>query len=110
MRLAFNNHIDISPVSASNMRLFEATGVGTCLITDEKQNLHELFEPGKEVVTYVSAEDCVEKVQYLIENENDRRAIAEAGQRRTLRDHTFKDRAARIDEIIRKSLTSIARA
>ena len=29
-RVALNTHIDISPVNASNMRLFEATGVGTC--------------------------------------------------------------------------------
>ena len=105
-RVVFNNHIDISPVSASNMRLFETTGVGACLLTDRKKNLPELFEPDKEVLTYASAEECVEKVRYLLENEAARRAMAEAGQRRTLREHTFENRAARIDEIIRQSLTS----
>lgn len=105
-RVVFNNHIDISPVSASNMRLFETTGVGACLLTDRKKNLAELFEPEKEVVTYGSAEECVEKARYLLENERERRAIAEGGQRRTLREHTFENRAARIDEIIRRSLTS----
>jgi spore maturation protein CgeB len=105
-RVVFNNHIDISPVSASNMRLFETTGVGACLITDWKKNLAELFEPEKEVLTYRSAEECAEKVRYLLENESERRSIAEAGQRRTLREHTFENRAARIDEIIRRSLTS----
>ncbi len=103
-RVVFNNHIDISPVSASNMRLFETTGVGSCLLTDWKKNLPELFEPDKEVLTYRSAEECVEKVNYILEHEDERRAIAEAGQRRTLRDHTFGNRAARIDEIIRESL------
>jgi hypothetical protein len=98
--VVFNNHIDISPVSASNMRLFEATGVGACLITDWKENLSELFEPDKEVLTYRSAEECVEKVNYILEHEDERRSIAEAGQRRTLREHTFDNRAARIDEII----------
>lgn len=105
-RVVFNNHIDISPVSASNMRIFETTGVGACLITDRKENLSQLFEPEKEVVTYVSAEECAEKVRYLLENADERRAIADAGQRRTLRDHTFENRAARIDEIIRQSLIS----
>ena len=100
-RVVFNNHIDISPVSASNMRLFETTGVGACLITDWKENLSDLFEPDKEVLTYRTAEELVEKVTYILENEDQRRAIAAAGQRRTLRDHTFDDRAARIDEIIR---------
>lgn len=100
-RVVFNNHIDISPVSASNMRLFETTGVGACLLTDWKENLSDLFEPDKEVLTYRSAEECVEKVRYILEHENERRAIAAAGQLRTLREHTFENRAARIDEIIR---------
>ncbi|HEX3051737.1 MAG TPA: glycosyltransferase, partial [Aggregatilineaceae bacterium] len=43
---------------ASNQRLYEATGVGTCLLTDWKDNLPSLFEPDKEVVTYRSAEEA----------------------------------------------------
>jgi len=105
-RVVFNNHIDISPVSASNMRLFETTGVGACLLTDWKENLSELFEPDTEVLTYRSAEECVEKVKYILEHEDERRAIAAAGQLRTLREHTFDNRAARIDEIIRSVLNS----
>ncbi len=106
-RVVFNNHIDISPVSASNMRLFETTGVGACLLTDWKENLSDLFEPDKEVLTYRSAAECVEKVRYILEHENERREIAAAGQLRTLREHTFENRAARIDEIIRGVLTSV---
>lgn len=102
--VVFNNQIDISPVSASNMRLFETTGVGTCLLTDWKENLSELFEPDNEVLTYRSAAECVEKVNYILEHEDERRLIAAAGQRRTLREHTFENRAARIDEIIRGQL------
>ncbi len=105
-RVVFNNHIDISPISASNMRLFETTGVGACLLTDWKENLSGLFEPDKEVLTYRSVEECVEKVKYILEHEDERRSIAAAGQLRTLREHTFDNRAARIDEIIRSVLNS----
>ncbi|MDT7687771.1 MAG: spore maturation protein CgeB [Acidobacteriota bacterium] len=105
-RVALNTHIDISTVSASNMRLFEATGVGTCLLTDSKENLRDLFEPDREVVAYRDAGECVEKVKYLLSQEAERRSIAAAGQRRTLRDHTFASRAARIDAIIREELSS----
>ena len=105
-RVVFNNHIDISPISASNMRLFETTGVGACLITDWKKNLPDLFESDTEVLTYRTAEECAEKVNYLLENEDERREIAARGQRRTLRQHTFENRAARIDEIIRRVLSS----
>ena len=103
-RVVFNNHIDISPVSASNMRLFETTGVGACLLTDWKENLSDLFEPDKEVLTYRTAEECVEKVNYILEHEAERRSIAAAGQRRTLREHNFEKRAVLIDEIIRRAL------
>lgn len=105
-RVALNTHIDISTESASNMRLFEATGVGTCLLTDWKANLGELFEPDAEVVAYRGAEDCVEKVKYLLHQESTRRDIAANGQRRTLRDHTFALRAALIDAVIREELSN----
>jgi len=86
--------------------LFEATGVGACLLTDWRENLSDLFEPDKEVLTYRSAAECVEKVNYILEHEDERLSIAAAGQLRTLREHTFDNRAARIDEIIRSVLTS----
>jgi hypothetical protein len=105
-RVALNTHIDISTHSASNMRLFEATGVGACLLTDSKENLRELFEPDAEVVAYRDADECVEKVRYLLGHESLRRDIADAGQRRTLRDHTFASRAALIDGVIREELSN----
>jgi len=104
-RVALNTHIDISTHSASNMRLFEATGVGTCLLTDSKENLRELFEPDAEVVAYRDADECVEKVKHLLGHDSARRSIAAAGQRRTLREHTFASRAALIDAIIREELS-----
>ena len=33
--------------------------VGALLLTDRKDNLHEMFEPGREVVTYDSPEECL---------------------------------------------------
>lgn len=105
-RVALNTHIDISTHSASNMRLFEATGVGACLLTDSKENLGELFEPGAEVVAYRDAHECAEKVKYLLGHESERRSIAAAGQRRTLRDHTFASRAALIDAVVREELSA----
>ena len=104
-RVSLNTHIDISATHASNMRLYEATGVGSCLLTDWKSNLSELFAPEVEVVTYKTAEECVEKLNYLLAHDDERRAIAAAGQRRTLRDHSFDRRAVQLDQIIQTALT-----
>ena len=57
--MTLNHHIDVAEAYAGNLRLFEATGVGTLLVTDWKKNLHEMFEAGKEVVTYRTPEECV---------------------------------------------------
>lgn len=103
-KVVLNTHIDISSNSASNLRLFEATGVGACLLTDWKENMAELFEPDLEAVTYESVEECVEKAQYLLAHEDERRKIASAGQRRTLREHTYAARAEQLDQLIRAAL------
>jgi len=102
--LTLNHHGDYPPY-ANNLRLFEATGAGTLLITDWKQNLHEMFEPGKEIVTYRNPQECAELVRYYLEHENERREIAEAGQRRTLQEHTYYQRMQELGDIIQKCLS-----
>ncbi|MCD6193712.1 MAG: glycosyltransferase family 1 protein [Candidatus Aminicenantes bacterium] len=102
-KITLNHHGDIAPY-ANNMRLFEATGVGTLLITDWKVNLHEMFEPRKEVVAYRTPEECAELIQYYLEHDDEREAIARAGQQRTLREHTYYQRMQELVDIVRKYL------
>ncbi|HUU83731.1 MAG TPA: glycosyltransferase [Phycisphaerae bacterium] len=89
---------------ANNCRLYEATGVGTLLITDQKDNLPELFAPGCEVVTYRDPDDCIEQVRRFLEDEPARQAIAAAGQQRTLREHSFARRMAELADRLRSHL------
>jgi hypothetical protein len=103
-RATFNCHLGASRRSASNMRLFEATGVGSCLVTDLKDNLPSLFAPDEEVVTYQSLDECVEKVKWLADNPAQAAAIGRKAMHRTLRDHTYELRAARLDELLRELL------
>lgn len=104
-RITLNRHIDVARNYANNMRLFEATGMGTCLVTDWKENLHTLFEPEKEVVTYRSSDELVEKVNYLLENDNERTKIAKAGQERTLTEHNYYKRMKELLEILKKYIS-----
>jgi hypothetical protein len=91
-RVTLNRHINVAENNANNMRLFEATGVGSLLITDRKDNLGELFEVGKEVVVYSSPEEAAEMIRYYIAHPEEARVIAQAGQERTLKEHTYKKR------------------
>jgi spore maturation protein CgeB len=103
-RVTLNYHIDLAENYANNLRLFEATGVGTLLLTDSKCNLHELFEPGKEVAVYHTPDECVELARYYVDHESEREAIAKAGQRRTLRDHTYKHRMQELSTLFEHHL------
>jgi len=103
-RMTLNHHIDMAESYANNMRLFEATGVGTLLITDWKKNLREIFEPGGEVVTYRTPEECREKILYYLQHEDERAVIARAGQNRTLKDHTFLKRTEQLASIVKNYL------
>jgi hypothetical protein len=103
-KMTLNNHIDCAGEFAGNIRLFEATGMQCCLVTDWKVNLPEMFEPDVEIVTYRTPAECAEKVRYLLDHDDERQSIAAAGQRRTLRDHTYRQRAEQVDEIFSRLL------
>lgn len=103
-KITINRHIDVAENYANNMRLFEATGCGALLITDYKDNLNELFDIGKEIVTYRSPEECIELVRYYLAHPVEAQKIAEAGQNRTLHDHTYQKRMKRTAEILARHL------
>lgn len=99
-RIAINRHIEVAEACANNARLYEATGSGALLITDQKSNLGELFEIEKEVVAYHDAEDLIRKIKYYLGHEEERAAIAGAGQKRTLADHTYFRRMQELEQIV----------
>ena len=99
-RITVNVHIDAAENNANNMRLYEATGCGALLVTDHKDNLADLFEPEREVVTYRSADEAVEKVRYYLDHPAEAAQIARAGQARTLREHGYRHRMEELIEIL----------
>ena len=103
-RITLNHHIGIAEDYANNMRLFEATGAGAMLITDHKSNLREMFEPEKEVVTYRSPAECLEAIRHYMDHEDERKAVALAGQRRTMREHNYRIRMQELAEILTRHL------
>lgn len=106
-RVTLNCHPPLAEGEVGNMRMFEATGAGACLLTDDGTNMKDLFEDGKELVTYKNADDCIEKVNYLLSHENERKQIADAGQRRTLKDHTIENRCKEINTYLQEILKKV---
>jgi hypothetical protein len=96
--ITVNVHIDVAENYANNMRLYEATGCGAMLVTDEKDNLSKLFVPGVEVIAYRDAAQAIERIHYYLDHRKEAAAIARAGQARTLREHTYRQR---MEELVR---------
>ena len=103
-KVTLNRHINVASNYANNMRLYEATGVGSLLLTDRKDNLGELFEIGKEIAVYSSQEEAAEMIDYYLKHPSEREIIAKAGQARTLKEHTYKDRMRELMLILDRNL------
>lgn len=83
-------------------RIFEAMACGKMVLTDrlsDERKLHELFEDGKEIVFYDDIVDCINKMNYYKEHEEEREQIAKNGREKVLENHTQKQR---VDFIIEK--------
>jgi len=77
-------------------RNFEVPGCGGFLLTERVPHLERYFELDREVAVYDGTADLVEKIRYWLENEEERRGVAEAGYRRVLAEHTYDQRFAEI--------------
>ncbi|MBR0846718.1 glycosyltransferase [Bradyrhizobium diazoefficiens] len=99
-RITLNSHIDIAGDEAGNMRLFEATGVGTFLLTDHKRNLDTLFEPNRDVGVWRTPQDCAASIERYLADDGARLAIAAAGQQATLSRHNFNLRVRDILDLV----------
>ena len=90
--------------SAGNVRMFEVTGLGSCLLTDYRNENAEIFDVDSEIVVYQSMEDMVEKAKWLLENPEKAKETAIAGQKKTLANYTYKNKAEQLNEYIQELL------
>lgn len=109
-RICLNSYIDFNACDGSlgplcgNIRTFEVTGAGTCLLTEDASNVSEFFEPDRELVTFSSRESALSKIKFLLDNPQEREAIAARGRKRALRDHTLEKRIPQLGEILEKKV------
>lgn len=98
-KITLNHHGNIEPI-ASNSRLYEATGCGALLITDDVEGLSEIFNVDKEVAAYQDAYHCAELIRFFLREDEARCRIAEAGLRQTLNKHTARQRVHQFLELV----------
>ncbi|HEY2492467.1 MAG TPA: glycosyltransferase [Paenibacillus sp.] len=94
-----NNSLNITAASP-NPRTFEISACGTLQLSDARDDLARFYEPGKEIVTYSSPQDLLEKVRFYLTHEKERQEIALAALERTYRDHTYNTRVNELLSIV----------
>jgi spore maturation protein CgeB len=99
-KIVINAQIDICPTEAGNMRLFEATGVGSFLLTDYHPNIVQYFQPGVELETYSDEVQLVSKIKTYLKDEKSRFKIADAGRKRCLRENSMSIRAKQFEKLV----------
>ena len=82
-------------------RPFEITGCGGFCISGDADDMKDYLVPGKEVVLYQDIPDLIEKIRYYLEHEEERKSIAKAGCKRSIREHTYQVRLKEIFKQLR---------
>lgn len=81
-------------------RNFEIPGCGGFQLSSYVEGIDEFFKEGEEIALFRDETDLLDKIRYYLENQLIREAVAGAGYRRTLADHTYQNRFERIFRVI----------
>ena len=85
-------------------RVFEAAGAAACLITDAWEGIELFLKPDEEVLVARDGKDVAEHVRTLTRERA--RAIGEAALRRVLAEHTYAQRGAEVDALLKRNMAS----
>jgi spore maturation protein CgeB len=90
------NTLHFAEINGLNCRAFEIAGCGGFQLVSAVPALAEHFEPGKELATFDSIDELVERIDYYLRNPQLMMDIALRGQQRAHKDHTYEHRLTEI--------------
>lgn len=100
-KILLNDHWeDMRILDFPSNRLFDALACGAFIISDEFSSAESLFEGS--IVTYKDSQDLDQKIEYYLNNDNERKLKAKKGKELVLKYHTFDNR---IDTMINELKT-----
>jgi spore maturation protein CgeB len=81
---------------AVNQRVFDVPACGCFLITDHREQMEELFEPGREVVCYRDPDEIGELVERYLGSPGERARVSAAAREKVLSCHLYEHRMERM--------------
>jgi spore maturation protein CgeB len=100
INLGFSGVLNYTNTYCLKGRDFEIPMSGGLFLTEHHPELETCYEVGKEIVTYKSFSDLVEKIRYLLSNPKEAEMIRHRGRQRALKAHTWEMRFEKIFDLM----------
>jgi spore maturation protein CgeB len=84
-------------------RMYTAVGCGAFYMCQHVDGIEEVIEPDREIITFHSEDEMIDKIKYYLPEEEKRKKIAEAGRQRVFKEHTYEVRLKEMLSIIEKN-------
>ena len=89
-----------------SLRIWDILGCGGFLLTNYQAEIPDFFEIGRDLETYESMDELVEKVRYYLSHEEERVEIAINGYEKMAAHHTYEIRLAQMIKVLADGITS----
>ena len=90
-----------------NQRVFDVPACGRFLLTDQRDQLDQLFEPGQETAVYHSPEEARELAVFYRDHPEARKKIAAAAHQRVMAEHTYRHRLSELVGSMRRRFSGM---
>lgn len=99
---SYKIHFNQSENDDINYRVFETLGTKTLLLTSKNENIDNFFEDMTDILLYRNENEMLEKIKYVIDNEDIMNNISENGYKKVLQNHTYDVRAKQLVDILKE--------
>lgn len=82
------------------MRIFDIMSVGGFVLSNYQEEIPELFEEGKEIVTFKTPEELLEKADYYLSHDKERQQIGINGYKKIKKCYTYEQQIRKIISIL----------
>lgn len=101
-KILLNDHWkDMARNGFISNRIFDGFAAGAFIISDEIEGADEIFKDS--LVTYSNRKELIDLIEYYLDNEDERKKIAENGRNVVVKNHTFKNRVETILKFVHEN-------
>jgi len=101
---SYKIHFNESENDDINYRVFETMGTNTMLLTTKNENIETFFTDIVDIVTYDNSNEMLDKIEFLLQNQEMIKTISKNGYEKTILNHSFDIRAKQLIKIIEQTI------